>query len=106
MILIDTVRVRKIRPEIMPILEAILSYEELGHSVTVTGWQDQTYRFDGAHADGRALDLRVWNHKDPDLLAKALEDKLYPVSEHYVVLWNDEGHKDHIHVGYHKETRA
>ena len=100
--LLDSVRVKTIRPEVVPIIGAISRYTS---EVTVTGWQDLSYRPDGAHADGRALDLRVWDQASPSRLAQHLKDELYPLSPHYIVLWGDKGHKDHIHVGYHKETR-
>lgn len=106
MILLSTVRIKVIRREMVPVLEALSIYEGSNHSVTITGWQDPTYRPDGAHADGRAIDLRTRDQKDPDLLAQYLKDALYPLSPHYIILWGDTGHLDHIHVGYHKEVRV
>ena len=105
MTLLDTVRVKVIRSEIVPILEALSIYETAYDPITITGWQDLTYRPDGAHADGRAIDIRTRDHKDPDSLAEFLRDALFPISPHYILLWGDAGHKDHIHIGYHKEMR-
>lgn len=103
MILLPSVRVLRIRSEMLPVLQALDGYVI---EVTITGWQDPSYRPDGAHADGRAIDLRTWDQPDADGLATWLRTQLYPLSPHYIVLWGDEGHKDHIHVGYHKEVLA
>jgi len=105
MILLDTVRLKNLRAEIVPVLEALSIYESRYKPVTITGWQDLSYRPDGAHADGRAIDLRTHNQDDPDFMAQYLRDALYPLSPHYFVLWGDAGHRDHLHVGYHKEMR-
>ena len=105
MILLDTVKIKVIRRQMMPVLEALSIYETDTHEVTITGWQDPTYRPDGAHADGRAIDLRTYDQPDADYMAMFLRDALYPLSNHYVIMWGDEGHHDHIHVGFHKEER-
>ena len=105
MILLKTVRIKRIRAEVVPIINAIDTYERGNEEVVITGWQDPSYRPNGAHADGRAIDLRIWNLADPNKLADHLKAKLYPLSKHYIILWGDDGHRDHIHVGYHLEER-
>ena len=104
--LLSTVRVREIRAEMVQVLEALAIFEGNNHTVTITGWQDLAYMPGRAHADGRAIDLRTHDQPDPNMLAQFLKDALYPLSPHYIILWGDGGHQDHIHVGFHKEVRA
>ena len=104
--LLAKVRVREIKASMVPVLEALSIFEGSNHKVTITGWQDLTYRSDGAHADGRAIDLRTYDQPDPGMMAQFLKDALYPLSPHYIVLWGDDEHHDHLHVGFHKEMRT
>ena len=106
MILLDTVRLKRLRAEMVPVLEALSIYETDNHEVTITGWQDETYTPGRAHADGRAIDLRTYDQPDPGMMAQFLKDALYPLSPHYIVLWGDDEHHDHLHVGFHKEMRT
>ena len=104
--LLSVAHVKRIRAEILPILSLLCEYELNHREVVITGWAGRPYRPDGAHADNRGLDLRTRDREDADELAQYLRDGLYPISPHYIVLWGDAGHRDHIHVGYHKETRG
>jgi hypothetical protein len=60
--------------------------------IGITGWQDKTYRPNGAHAQGRALDLRISDLHDVDGLIDHLERRDWPY------LYGPPDHKNHIHV--------
>lgn len=82
------------------LLEIDMAADECGEQVWISGCQEpKVYPEGKVHRMGYAVDLRVWNLIDPDTFVAHLRHEL-PESEHFKVLYGDEGHLDHIHVGY------
>lgn len=91
----QTVQVNQI-PQLMSLLLLDLNIWSTleGKDLTITGWQDKTYRPGGAHRQGRAVDVRTTDLEPEQLtsLVKHLKAREYPL------LVGAPDHYDHIHV--------
>jgi len=97
----DSVRFRYIPYEMVCMFDALLSMgRHQGVQPIITGAADEDYPEGKVHAEGYALDVSTSNLSDPDAFARGLRVYLGAVGPHYLVLYGDEEHKNHIHVGF------
>ena len=68
------------------------------HNIVMTGKDDPSYPEGKVHARGYAMDF----HRNPsmDTVWWKVHQALLMIDEGYVVLMDDDQHKDHVHVGY------
>jgi len=99
--ILPTVRFKKIPLELITVFEALLHVSILyGETPVITGAAYEGYPVGNVHDRGYAVDVRTRNLSDPQRFAEAVERYLWAVSPHYVVLYGDPAHRDHIHIGY------
>lgn len=95
------VRFSKIPPEMLPMFHAIDIYaKQQGVAATITGAADENYPVGKVHDRGYAIDVRVYDIPAPWQYADSVRRYLRAVSPHYVVLFGDRKHLDHIHIGF------
>jgi hypothetical protein len=71
-----------------------------GFRPVITGAGDTQYPKGKVHDMGYAIDVRTSNIKHPKRFVDDLREALGFLSPHYVVLYGDPAHKDHIHIGF------
>jgi hypothetical protein len=97
----EGVRFGLLTTEIVMIVEAYwYACMREGIMGVVTGAQDRVYRIDGAHHDGRGLDLRSRDLHDPWGAADMIRKILTARGMRAAVLYGPPDHLDHIHVHY------
>lgn len=97
----DTVRFRQIPIEMIFMFRAVLqAARHQGFEPVITGAAEEGYPKGKVHDRGYAIDVRVWNVPDRQQFADEIESYLRVVDSHYVVLYGDPKHCDHIHIGF------
>ena len=95
------VEFRKIPVEMLFMFHAVMKAADAqGVAPTITGAAYNGYPAGKVHDQGYAIDVRVRDVPDPASYAETIRSILGAVSPHYVVLYGDEGHRDHIHIGF------
>jgi hypothetical protein len=77
-----------------------LECEKQGVIGWITGAQNASYRHGSAHRDGRALDFRSRDLKDPGEAAQGMRSTLKAYGLEATVLQGPPDHLDHIHAHY------
>lgn len=97
----ENVRFKIIPVEMLSMFEAILNAAaKQGKEPTITGASYEAYPKGKVHDRGYAIDIRTFDIPDPHVYAEDITIELGAVSPHYVVLYGDERHTDHIHIGF------
>lgn len=78
----------------------LLAAESQGVRAIITGAAGKAYPKGKVHAEGYGIDVRTSGIPDPGGFAGDIRRTLRAVSPHYVVLYGDEQHLDHIHIGF------
>ena len=95
------VRFKYIPYEMVVMFDALLACGKVqGVQPVITGAAYEDYPEDKVHGEGYALDVRASNLPDPKGFVEGLNKCLRAVSPHYKVLFGDEEHKNHIHIGF------
>lgn len=95
------VRFKIIPVEMLAMFTAILNAAEAqGVEPVITGAAYNGYPPGKVHDAGYAIDVRTSNIPDPQSFAESVDRYLRVVDSHYVVLYGDPKHRDHIHIGF------
>lgn len=99
--ILPNVRFRIIPIEMQIMFNAIHhAAREQGIEPTITGAAYENYPKGKVHDRGYAIDVRVSGVPDPEMYADSIRRYLGAVSPHYVVLYGDREHRNHIHIGF------
>jgi hypothetical protein len=71
-----------------------------GDTPTITAGADGKHMEGSKHYKNDAWDVRVWGLHNPQKQADQLRERLKEIDAQWIVLYGDEDHLDHIHVGY------
>lgn len=98
---LENVRFRKIPDEMFAMFQAISkAAAEQNTEATITGAAYENYPKGKVHDRGYAIDVRVSGIPDPETYDASIKSFLRAVSPHYVVLYGDPKHRNHIHIGF------
>ena len=109
--ILPEVRFKIIPVEMIEMFYAILNAASIqGCEPTITGASFNGYPKGKVHDRGYAIDIRIHDIPDPKAYADEIRNELGIVDPHYVVLYGDPLHRDHIHIGFswwysHDESR-
>lgn len=78
----------------------LLAAERQGVQPVITGAAGTFYPEGKVHRMGYAIDVRTLNLKDPRPFVHDVETYLRTVSPYYKVLYGNDKHLDHIHIGF------
>lgn len=99
--ILPNVRFRLIPLEMMHMFWAIsFAAAKQGIEPTITGAAYESYPQGKVHDRGYAIDVRTAGVPDPENYAYTIRRYLETVSPHYVVLYGDKQHLNHIHIGF------
>ena len=97
----DNVVFRIMPFEMLGMFDAVLSagcYQ--GICAEITGAGNEDYPKGKVHAQGYAIDVAVKNIPDIKRFVLYLNEFLGLLNPHYKVLYGDDAHLDHIHIGF------
>lgn len=95
------VRFKIIPYEMVAMFDCLLALgKALNVEPVITGAAYEDYPEGKVHDQGYGLDVRTANLPEPKDFADQLKRLLRAVSPHYKVLYGDEQHLDHIHIGF------
>jgi len=97
----DNVVFRIIPFEMLGMFDAVLSAGcDQGVCVEITGAGNEDYPKGKVHAEGYAIDVSVQNIPDIHRFVLYTIEFLGLLNPHYKVLYGDDEHLDHIHIGF------
>ena len=87
--------------EMIQMFDAVLSAGcDQGIQPVITGAGNEDYPKGKVHAMGYGLDIGIKNIPDIKRFVLYIEEFLGLLDPHYKVLWGDDEHLDHIHIGF------